>query len=123
MKNLTASLEDYLEIIYILSEKDGGSTGITNISKALSLSKASVNRAVNTLKDENLVTQEKYGKITLTQSGKEVAKMVYSRHKSLMGFLINVLKVDPKTAEEDACKIEHILSAKTMKKIVNFKSK
>ncbi len=122
MKHLTASLEDYLEVIYILS-KNGGNTGITDVSKALSLSEASVNRAVNTLKEENLVTQEKYGKISLTPSGKTAAKTVYSRHKALMDFLIKVLEVNPQTAEDDACKIEHILSTETMKKIMNFKSK
>ncbi len=119
MKYLTASLEDYLEIIYILGQ-NSGSVGVTDISKALSLSKPSVTRAVSTLKDEKFLNQEKYGKISLTEKGIKAAKTIYDKHKIISEFLTRVLEVDSQTAEIDACKIEHILSTQTIKSIENF---
>ena len=65
---LTASLEDYLEIIYILQQGDSG-VGITDISRELKISKPSVTKAIGILRSEELVIQEKYGKITLTEKG------------------------------------------------------
>lgn len=119
MKYLTASLEDYLEIIYILGQ-NSGLVGVTDISKALSLSKPSVTRAVSTLKDEKFLNQEKYGKISLTEKGIKAAKIIYDKHKIISEFLTRVLEVDSQTAEIDACKIEHILSTQTIKSIENF---
>lgn len=119
MKYLTASLEDYLEIIYILSQ-NSESVGVTDIAKALSISKPSVTRAVSTLKDEKFLNQEKYGKISLTEKGIKTAKTIYDKHRIISEFLTCVLKVDSQTAEIDACKIEHTLSYKTIKSIEDF---
>ena len=121
MRYLTASLEDYLEIIYILKQ-DGDCVGITDIARALSISKPSVNKAINTLKLEGFVFQEKYGKINLTEKGESTAKSIYKKHKILIEFLNEVLGVEPKTAEIDACKIEHILSKETLSGIEKFLS-
>ena len=66
-KCLTGSLEDYLEVVYII-EQSGKEARLTDIANFLSFSKASVSRAINTLKAENMVLQEKYGKIVLTLS-------------------------------------------------------
>ncbi len=119
MKYLTASLEDYLEIIYILGQ-NSKSVGVTDIAKALFISKPSVTRAVSTLKDEKFLNQEKYGKISLTEKGIQAAKTIYDKHKIISEFLTRVLGIDSQTAEIDACKIEHILSHKTIKSIENF---
>lgn len=119
MQYLTASLEDYLEMIYILKQS-GGAAGITNIANAFLISKPSVSKAVNTLKAKGYVVQEKYGKIDLTEKGLEEAKSIYGRHTTLNKFLTEVLKVDSRVAEIDACKLEHILSKETLGKIEEF---
>lgn len=118
---LTASLEDYLEIIYILRQGDSG-VGITDISRELKISKPSVTKAIGILRSEELVIQEKYGKITLTEKGVLAAEEVYKKHKILSKFINKVLGVNERTAEIDACKMEHVLSAETllgMKKYLN----
>ena len=118
---LTASLEDYLEIIYILQQGDSG-VGITDISRELKISKPSVTKAIGILRSEKLVIQEKYGKITLTEKGVLAAEEVYKKHKILSKFINKVLGVNERTAEIDACKLEHILSTETllgMKKYLN----
>ena len=118
---LTASLEDYLEIIYILQQGDSG-VGITDISRELKISKPSVTKAIGILRSEELVIQEKYGKITLTEKGVLAAEEVYKKHKILSKFINKVLGVNERTAEIDACKMEHVLSDETllgMKKYLN----
>lgn len=118
---LTASLEDYLEIIYILQQGDSG-VGITDISRELKISKPSVTKAIGILRSKKMVIQEKYGKITLTEKGILVAEEIYKKHKILSKFINKVLGVNERTAEIDACKLEHVLSAETllgMKKYLN----
>lgn len=122
MRYLTPSLEDYLEIIYTL-KKNNESVGMTDIAQALSISKPSVNKAVSALKLKGLVFHEKYGKIDLTEKGENIAKSIYKKHRVLSKFLSEALGLDSKTAEIDACKIEHILSHKTISGIEKFLSK
>ena len=121
-KVLTNSLEDYLEIIYII-HKNSGCVRVTDIANKLRFSKASVTRAVNNLKSQKLVTQERYGQIILTALGIETAKLIYERHKILSDFFVKILGVDSYTAEIDACKAEHILSSKTIENIKFFLNK
>ena len=113
MQYLSSSLEDYLEIIYILMQ-NSDSVGITDIAKALSISKPSVNKAVNLLKEKGYICQEKYGKIIFTDKGINTAKSVYKKHNMLTVFLKDVLGVSKKTAEIDACKVEQVLSNETI---------
>lgn len=120
--NLTYSLEDYIEVIYLLQQRDTG-VRTTDIANYLSFSKASVNRAINTLKLENMVIQERYGKISLTEKGIKIAEEIYEKHKILSKFFREVLGVDSDTAELDACKAEHVLSAKTLTSIEKFLNK
>ena len=122
MIELTDSLEDYLESIYLL-EKRNGCVGVTDIAKDLGLSKPSVNKAVNILKTEGLLIQKRYGKIKLTELGADLAKDVYFRHESLMNFLVDDIGIDPKIAESEACKIEHIISKDSLCKIISYAKK
>lgn len=119
MQYLTASLEDYLEIIHILRQSVSD-VGVTDIAKAMGISKPSVTRAIKSLKNNSLVIQEKYGKIVLTPEGERMAESVYSRHKVLRKFLTEVLKISEGTAEIDACKIEHVISKETLEGIEKF---
>ena len=111
MNNLQESGEMYLETILVLSEK-GNPVHAIEISKHMGFSKPSVSRAVGLLKNDGFITVDKDGSISLTASGREVAEKIYDRHKTITMHLISI-GVDEKTAAEDACKIEHVISDKS----------
>ncbi len=113
---VTASLEDYLEAIYFLNGKDEG-VRVTDIAVELNISKPSVNRAINTLKNQGLVEHEHYGSLKLTPEGLEIAQTIAGRHVMLKRFLKDILGVEESTAEDEACLIEHYLSSDTISKI------
>ena len=119
MVKLTQSIEDYLETIYIIEQKYK-IVRIKQVAKFLNISLPSVSEAINRMKKMNLVEQERYGHILLTIEGKKFAKEVYSKHKILLYFLQDILKVDNKTALVEACAIEHYLSNKTINKLKKF---
>ena len=116
---MTASLEDYLEAIYFLNGKNDF-VRVTDIAARLGISKPSVNRAVNTLKERGLVEHEHYGSLKLTEEGTKIAKAVAERHMMLKKFLMDILGVDEATASEEACEIEHVLSADTINKMNEY---
>ena len=119
MKKLSGSLEDYLESIYILKNKNG-EIRLTDVALDLKCSKPSVNKAVSQLKNEGYISQEKYGQIKLTNLGEETAKEIYFRHETLVNFLHNTLKVDHEIAKVDACKMEHVISPQTLTKLLEY---
>lgn len=116
---ITASLEDYLEAIYFLNGKNDY-VRVTDIAAHLGISKPSVNRAVNTLKEMDYVEHEHYGSLKLTEEGVKIAKSVAERHIMLKSFLEEILGVESETAENEACEIEHVLSADTIKKMSEY---
>lgn len=118
-KNMTASLEDYLEAVLVLSQKET-SVRLTDIAAFLGVSKPSANRAVNTLTQRGFLEHETYGDITLTPGGETYAASVLHRHKLLKHFLIDSLGVNEETAEEDACKMEHVMSSETIEKLYDY---
>ncbi len=117
--SLSMASEDYLESIYrIMVEQDAFDGGIRSVDVAeqLGVSKASVNKALATLKERGMVEQTRYGRVTLTGSGREYGKDVWHRHRTLRLFLIKELGVDEETADAEACLMEHDLSADTMRR-------
>lgn len=112
---LKPSGEMYLETIYVLSEKKAEVRSI-DIAESMNFSKPSVSRAVGQLKNEAYITVDEHGLISLTEAGKALAKKIYERHTVLSNVLI-MLGVDAKTAAEDACKIEHVISDKTFESL------
>lgn len=106
--NLYESGEMYLESIYVLSMKSPCVRSI-DVGEYLGYSKPSVSRAMSALKSGGYVTADKDGSLHLTPSGLEVAEKIYTRHTVLSG-LLERLGVDKKTAVEDACRIEHVIS-------------
>lgn len=100
--------EMYLETIHVLSEKNGAVRSV-DISEHMGYSKPSVSRAVGLLKKDGYITVDRDGFITLTETGLQVAKKIYERHTVLSGLLM-LLGVDPETALEDACRLEHDIS-------------
>lgn len=117
--NMTASLEDYLEAVLVLSQSNS-EVRLTDIAAMLNVSKPSANRAVNTLTQNGFLSHETYGSITLTPVGETYAASVLHRHKLLKHFLSDTLGVSEKTAEEDACKMEHVMSAETIEKLYDY---
>ena len=105
------SAEDYLETMLILEEKHGYIRSI-DIAKHLGVTKPSVSYAVKRLKESGYINMEANGPITLAPPGRKIATRIYERHKALRAFL-ELLGVEPETAEEDACKIEHVISHDT----------
>lgn len=124
--SLTRAGEDYLESIYRLSLNSGepdGSVRSVDVADQLEVSKASVNKALNQLKDMGMVTQSRYGRVTLTSEGEKYAKIVWRSHRALRAFLQTDLGVEPETADEEACLMEHALSADTMTRLIDYLQK
>ena len=118
MKKSHESSEDYLETILILREKNGNVRSIDIVNK-LNYSKPSISIAMKKLKSEGMVEMDLNGYITLTPKGEEVAQRIYSRHRLLEKCLI-AIGVEPETAEEEACRIEHVIDDDTYDKINAF---
>ncbi len=115
---LQESGEMYLETILVLSE-DGKSVRSIDIADHMNYSKPSVSRAMGLLRQGGYILMDKSGYITLTDSGKAVAETIYERHVILSEFLKKI-GVDPITATNDACKIEHAISAESFTALKNF---
>jgi DtxR family Mn-dependent transcriptional regulator len=118
---MTQSLEDYLESIYVLISENRQAQ-VRDVAKLLNVKMPSVVKAIHELKKLDLVTQEPYANIELTAKGLRLAKLVLNRHKLLCSFLVK-LGVSRRTADKDACLMEHILSAETLDKIRIFTEK
>ena len=109
------SAEMYLETIYSLSQTNATVRSV-DVAEALGYSRPSVSRAVGLLKSDGLLSMDADGFLTLTEAGKAHAQKIYERHTVLTAALV-ALGVDPETAAEDACKIEHDISDKTFEAI------
>ena len=122
--SLTMAGEDYIESVYRLIEEGHGSAdeGVRSVDVAedLGVSKASVSKALTYLKESGMVEQARYGRVKLTPEGTEYARDVWRRHRALRQVLIAGLGVDPEIANEEACLIEHDLSADTMDKLYAY---
>lgn len=116
MGELSPNMEDYLETIY-LQDQDGHPAKVKSIAEAMGVSKPSVTEALSVLKDRGLVLHQKYGDVELTEKGRDAARDIYYRHKLFLTFLRDVLSVDEDIAEDDACKIEHLVSDDTVNKV------
>ena len=115
---MTKSLEDYLEEIHVLILEKGRAR-VRDVAQDLHVKMPSVVKAITELKKLELVNQEPYGDIELTPKGRKLAANVLGRHKLLKAFLVK-LNVPEETADNDACLMEHILSATTLDRIRAF---
>ena len=112
---VTPSIEDYLENIYLLDE--GAGVRSTDIARMMGVSKPSVNRALGSLGEMNLIRKERYALVYLTEEGREKAMGVLRRHTTIRDFLQHLLLLDQAVADEEACKIEHAMSDETVRRI------
>ncbi|MEE8637436.1 MAG: metal-dependent transcriptional regulator [Candidatus Margulisiibacteriota bacterium] len=118
-KKLTPNMENYLETVFVL-QREHGHAHVRDIAKTIRIKMPSVTEALRKLKKSNLVNYDRYNSITLTQRGKSISQKVMKRHKILFKFLHEVLGIDKNIAEEDACKIEHVISYKSLRRLNKF---
>ena len=102
------SAENYLETILVLSKTHPVVRSV-DIAEELGFKKSSVSVAMKNLREKNHITVTKEGFIYLTDTGRQIAEMIYERHRFITAFLTS-LGVDEKVAAEDACRIEHVIS-------------
>ncbi len=119
MRDMHESGEDYIETIYLLKKKNGSVRSI-DVANELNFSRPSVSRAVGILKDDGLLTVADNGDLELTDIGLKKAKNVYEKHTNLTKFLMITTGVSEEIAENDACRIEHIISPETFKGIKKY---
>lgn len=119
---LSRASEDYLEAIYRLAHERQGDAAVRSVDVAeqLGVSKASVNKALSTLKESGMVSQSRYGRVTLTEEGRSYAALVWRAHRALRTFLESDLGVDPEVADGEACLMEHVLSEDTMQRLIGY---
>lgn len=109
------SAENYLETILMLKKTKGMVRSI-DIANELDFSKPSVSVAMKNLRENGYIEVDSSGYISLLEKGRIIAERMYERHTLLSDWLI-ALGVDPKTAVEDACRIEHVISAESFEAI------
>ena len=110
--------EDYLEALsFIIDEK--GFAKVKDIAEYLSVSPSSVTEMFQKLKQQQYINYEKYRGVTLTKKGKNIAIKTKRKHETLREFLC-ILGVPEQIANEDACRIEHVVNSETMKRLTCF---
>ena len=118
LHSLSMAGEDYLEAIWRVMLEERGAEAVRSVAVAelLDVSKASVNKAIASLKEHGYVVQHRYGRVSLTEEGRAYAELLWKCHRMLRTFLEEELGVDPKVADQEACRMEHALSADTMRR-------
>lgn len=116
---LSASQEDYLEVIFDLSYGLEPIRSI-DIANRLKVSRASVNKRLGLLKEAGFVEHKPYGLVHLTEAGCRIAKNVRERHNALYQFLTGVLGVPDDVASQEACEMEHAISQETSDKLYEY---
>ena len=112
-KPLTSVMEDYLEAIFDL-DQEKRFVRVKDIAKRMDVKMPTVSSMLKTLSDRGLVNYEKYEFIELTKAGNDIGKEMRRRHGVLLKFLTEILEIEFKVADEEACKMEHALSTATL---------
>lgn len=112
------SAENYLETILVLQNRKGSVRSV-DIANELGFSKPSICVFMKNLKNNGYILMDEHSLITLTDKGRAIAEKIYERHTFLTDNLTK-LGIDPKTAAEDACRIEHVISEDTFEALKNY---
>lgn len=119
VQGLSASLEDYLQVIFHLEESHRV-VRAKEIADQMSVQRASVTGAFKALAGRGLINYSPYSHITLTPDGRRIAQDIVRRHNTLSEFFIATLQLDPQQAEANACRIEHAIDAVAVDRLVHF---
>ena len=111
--------EEYLKTMYVL-KKQNGNIRVTDIANKMNCTKASVNKAINNLKEEELVNYELYGKIELTSKGEELAKKILEAYDIVYLFLKDVLNIENEEAKSEAERIKSVIDDNTINKLAKY---
>jgi DtxR family Mn-dependent transcriptional regulator len=117
--DLSASLEDYLEVIFHL-EKANRVARAKDIADQMCVQRASVTGALKSLAGRGLINYSPYSYVTLTGQGRKIAKDIIHRHDTLKDFFITALQMEPDQAEANACRIEHAIDPFAIDRLVSF---
>lgn len=118
-KKISASLEDYLEAIYLIIEEKQAVKAV-EVARFLNVGRSSVTEALKSLANKGLVNYGRYDVLTLTKDGEKIAKKVIKKHKILYNFFKNVLNLNEEEANQNACQIEHIISEDAFNKFTKY---
>ena len=116
---ISKSLEEYLKTMYILKQQNGN-IRVTDIANKMNCTKASVNKAINNLKDNNLVNYESYGKIELTTEGENLSKKILEAYDIVYIFLREVLNLSDDDAKSEAESIKGAIQDTTINKLAKY---
>ncbi|MBW1851691.1 MAG: metal-dependent transcriptional regulator [Deltaproteobacteria bacterium] len=118
-QRLTATMEDYLEAIYSISNEKRV-VRVKNIAKKVGVKMPTVTNMLKSLSQKGFIDYEKHEFLELTQKGRKVGKEIDRRHQIIRNFLTDILKVDSVVADAEACKMEHAMSSRTLDRLTQF---
>lgn len=118
-EGLSASLEDYLEVIFHLEESNRVARA-KDIADQMNVQRASVTGALKALASRGLINYSPYSYITMTATGRKVARDIIHRHNTLLEFFVTALQLTPEEAEANACRIEHSIDLVAVDRLVRF---
>ncbi len=116
---ISATLEDYLELIYETIQ-DKSTIKAIDIAKKFNISRASVTEALQRLEQKGYIKYGRYQPISLTDKGSNLAKDIIYKHETLKKFFISLLNLSQEEAELNACKIEHIITPTAFERIKEY---
>lgn len=119
MKDLSESLEDYLEAVFHI-ENEKGAARVKDVAGRMGVKAPSVTAALRTLSERGLINYAPYDLVTLTENGRKVARNVALRHRALKDFFVKVLSVEEAEADDAACKMEHVVSPTILERLTRF---
>lgn len=119
ISTLTPTLEDYLEAIARIAGQNG-TAHVKDIAEAASVHMSTVTTALQNLSKKGFVHYRPYKAATLTEKGQKFADKILTRHKTISSFLLNILLVNENVAEENACRMEHILDEEVVEHLMLF---
>lgn len=116
---ISKSLEEYIKTMYIL-KKQNGNVRVTDVAEKMGCSKASVNKALNNLKDNNLVNYETYGTIEITDAGVDLAQKILESYDIVFVFLKDVLGMEAELSQKEAENMKSSMSDETINKLAKY---
>ena len=118
-QSISAVQEDYLEAILVL-EAEATRVRVRDLAERLSVHKSTVTAALKALTEKGLIEYEPYGQIVMTRAGRRAAERVSADHAVVKAFLTDVLMVAADTAEQNACRMEHVMDRAVLNRLVSF---